>query len=71
MKKILLLAVAVLLFSVQGFSQFGIKAGLKAPLHAILGGHYVADGIRYFLMTAFAGCVWPLTFPLFGKLGKK
>ena len=29
MKKILLLAVAVLLFSVQGFSQFGIKAGLN------------------------------------------
>ena len=49
----------------------GIKAGLKAPLYAIFSGHYFADGIRYFLMTAFAGCVWPLTFPLFGKLGKK
>lgn len=29
MKKILLLAAAILLFSVQGFSQFGIKGGLN------------------------------------------
>ncbi len=49
----------------------GIKAGLKAPLSALLKGSYLADGIRYFVMTAFAGCVWPLTFPFFGKLGKK
>ena len=49
----------------------GIKAGLKAPLSALLGGSYLADGIRYFAMTAFAGCVWPLTFPFFAKLGSK
>ena len=48
-----------------------IKAGAKAPLHALIGNTHIADGIRYFLMTAFAGCVWPLTFPLFGKLQKK
>lgn len=48
-----------------------IKSGLKAPLYALLNGSYVADGLRYFLMTTFAGCVWPLTFKWFGKLGKK
>ncbi len=45
----------------------GIKAGIKAPLHALVGNTYVADGIRYFLMTAFAGMLWPLTFKFFPK----
>lgn len=40
-----------------------IKGGLKSPLYTLTGGHYVADFVRYFLMVAFAGCVWPLTFP--------
>ena len=57
----LLLGLAILL---------GIKAGLKTPLYALTGGHYAADFIRYFLMVAFAGCIWPLTFKFFGKLGK-
>ncbi len=48
-----------------------IKSGLKEPLYALLNGSYVADGLRYFLMTAFAGCVWPLTFRFLGKLGKE
>ena len=49
----------------------GIKAGLKAPLYALTGGHYAADFIRYFLMVVFAGSVWPLTFPwLKKKLGR-
>ena len=48
-----------------------IKSGLKAPLSALMGGSYIADGLRYFLMTAFAGCVWPLTFKFFGKMGRK
>ncbi len=44
-----------------------IKSGLKAPLHALLGGHYAADFLRYFLMVTFAGCLWPLTFPYLTK----
>ena len=48
-----------------------IKAGLKAPLHALFDGSYVADMVRYFLMVVFAGCVWPMTFPLFARIGKK
>lgn len=48
-----------------------IKSGLKAPLTSLCGGAPLADGIRYFLIAAFAGCVWPLTFRFFAKLGKK
>ncbi len=45
-----------------------IKSGLKAPLYALFGGSFVADGVRYFLLTSFIGCVWPLTFKFFAKL---
>ena len=48
-----------------------IKSVLKQPLYALIGNENVADGIRYFLLTAFAGAVWPLTFRLWSKLGKK
>ena len=48
-----------------------IKAGAKAPLQALFANDYLADGLRYFLMVVFAGCVWPLTFPLWKKIGKK
>jgi len=44
----------------------GIKAGLKAPLYALTGGHYAADFVRYFVMVLFAG-IWPLTFPWLNK----
>ena len=49
----------------------GIRAGLKSPLYALLNGHYAADGIRYFMMVVFAGCIWPLTFLFFAKLVKR
>ena len=53
---------------ILGFAiLLGIKAGLKAPLYAITGGRYIADFVRYFLMVAFAGCIWPLTFPFWTK----
>ena len=48
-----------------------IKTFAKAPLYALCGGALIADGIRYFLLAAFAGAVWPITFPLFAKIGKK
>ena len=48
-----------------------IKSGLKEPLYALFGGSYLADGVRYFLLVVFAGCVWPLTFSFFARLGKK
>lgn len=45
-----------------------IKSGLKEPLYALLKGNYLADGIRYFLLTAVAGGVWPMTFKFWNKL---
>lgn len=48
-----------------------IKSLLKAPLYALCGGSYIADGIRYFLIVVFAGCVWPLTFKFFKKISTK
>lgn len=47
-----------------------IKSGLKEPLYALLNGSFIADGIRYFLITAVAGGVWPMTFKLWNKLDK-
>ena len=49
----------------------GIKAGLKAPLIAILGNAGIANAVRYGLMVLFAGALWPLTFKFWGKLGRK
>jgi len=48
-----------------------IKAGLKAPLMALTGGHHIADAVRYFAMVAFAGCMWPMTFEFWRGLGQR
>lgn len=48
-----------------------VKSVLKAPLLALFGGHTSATALRYFLVVVFAGVIWPLTFPLWAKLGKK
>jgi undecaprenyl-diphosphatase len=45
-----------------------IKEGMRAPLEAIFGNVYLARAIRYFLIVAFAGGLWPLTFKFFEKL---
>lgn len=44
-----------------------IKSGIKAPLNSLFGGNYIADGIRYFIICVFAGCIWPMTFKLYKK----
>ncbi len=48
-----------------------LKSLLKSPLYALFGGSYLADGVRYFLIVIFAGCIWPLTFRFWGRLGAK
>lgn len=48
-----------------------IRSILKAPLLTLFNGSEVASLIRYFIMVVFAGCIWPLTFPFFAKLGKR
>ncbi len=45
-----------------------IKAGLSSPLTALFGNEYVARCVRYFLIVAFAGAIWPMTFKWFGDL---
>lgn len=45
-----------------------IKSGLSAPLKLLFGNEYVARAVRYFLIVAFAGAVWPLTFKWFSTL---
>ena len=47
-----------------------LRTALKAPFLTLFGGHYAADALRYFLVVAAAGCLWPLTFPFFARLGQ-
>jgi undecaprenyl-diphosphatase len=49
----------------------GVRAGLKPVLRAVAGDALWTSGVRYCLMVLFAGCVWPMTFPYFAKLGAK
>ncbi len=47
-----------------------VRAGLKAPLYALLGqGSGPADGLRYCCMVLTAGVVWPASFRFFASLG--
>lgn len=48
-----------------------VKEGTKGILDALCGGHMIARGIRYFLVVIMAGVIWPMTFHLFSKLGRK
>ena len=48
-----------------------IRVELKAPLLALFHDSVAADAVRYCCMVLFAGCVWPLTFPLWQKVGAK
>jgi membrane-associated phospholipid phosphatase len=47
-----------------------IKEGLKAPLAALLG-EYAGRAVRYAVVVIFGAGLWPMTFPLFQKIGKK
>lgn len=49
----------------------GIILILKEGLKPILGYSLPARALRYGILTLFASAVWPLTFPLFQKIGKR
>ena len=49
----------------------GVMEGTKPLLNLLFNGHGVAHTVRYFLTVVTAGCLWPLTFKWFGKLGMK
>lgn len=47
-----------------------IKSGLKEPLNMLLG-ESIGRAARYFLIVLMAGCVWPLSFRWFEKMGTR
>lgn len=47
-----------------------VKEGLRAPLEAVLP-VYPARAVRYFLIVAVAGILWPMTFRWFSRFGTK
>lgn len=48
----------------------GLKTMLKEPLRTLFPSGF-ADALRYFILVLYAGCVWPLTFRFFARLGRK
>ncbi|MGI5900093.1 MAG: phosphatase PAP2 family protein [Christensenellales bacterium] len=48
-----------------------IQILLKEPLYSLLNGHFLADALRYFLLSFAGAGLWPMTFRFFGKLGNK
>lgn len=46
-----------------------VKEGLRSPLETVFDGHLAARAVRYFLIVMTAGCLWPLSFRWFEKLG--
>ena len=47
-----------------------VKEGLSSPLKNLLG-EFPGRMVRYFLIVIVAGILWPLSFRLFTKIGKK
>ena len=48
----------------------GVKTLLTQPMTSLFG-YYWGRLVRYFLTVVVAGCLWPLTFSWFSKLGNK
>lgn len=49
-----------------------LKEGLKLAFNAVFGTQAIVMNLfRYFVIVIFAGCIWPMSFPFFRKLGKK
>jgi len=57
---------------IVGFALLmGIRSMLKEPLRALFRGSTASDCLRYFIMVVFAGCLWPMAFPLIRRLTEK
>ncbi len=57
------LGLAAILIVKEGLKPVFNVLGIKAPI--------VVETLRYFLVVVVAGCVWPLTFKFFARIGKK
>ncbi len=54
---------------IVGFALvLGIKSGLSSPLTSLFGNEYVARAVRYFLITAVAGVLWPMCFKYLARI---
>ncbi len=49
----------------------GLRVGLKPVLAAVFGALGIAEFLRYFIIAFAALYVWPMSFKLFARLGKK
>lgn len=61
----------VLKLAIGFFAVIGIKSALKAPLLLLFHGSPAAHTLRYAIVVLFAVAVYPLTFPLFARVGTK
>ena len=48
-----------------------VKEGLRTPLELLFGNPLTARMVRYFLIVAVAGVIWPMSFRFFSRLGRK
>ena len=48
-----------------------VRLGLKPVLLSVLPNASIAGAVRYFLMVAVGGVLWPMTFGFWSKLGRK
>jgi membrane-associated phospholipid phosphatase len=48
-----------------------VKEGTKPLLTLLFGGYPASHAVRYFLTVAAAGCLWPLTFRFWSRIGKR
>lgn len=48
-----------------------VKELSRGPLDLLFAGHMAGRSVRYFLIVAFGGTLWPMTFRYFAKLGKR
>ena len=48
-----------------------VKEGLRAPLEALFGNPYPARAVRYFLIVLVAGVLWPMSFRMFYRMGRR
>jgi len=57
----------ILKLSLGTLLVLAIRYITKEPLTVLFGGHSAAHAVRYFLMFALAGGLWPFTFPYFSR----
>lgn len=60
----------ILKFVIGALLVLAVKELLKDPLNALFNYSNIAHAVRYFLMVIVGGCLWPMTFGFWSRLGK-